>query len=252
MIHLYVEHLINIRTLSLQASLPTFSGKDTEATLSADGSLLSLTHEGETASIRLPINFSPNQQSTAIFTIPAVPSKELSFRIQLEAKKDQPNGNGILHGGQINDDNIIPWTADALTAETEIRCKACDTSLVRGSQIRAWKDLPSEGWAEMMEFWHCHKPDEPHDHDNSNLTSKGYSAGSQLALKRGVAMVDPLDFLLMPEDCANIEVSRECRSFSILIPIHLFTANQLLSYGPKRTDNPAPQGGSFRCTVGIQ
>ena len=71
--------------------------------------------------------------------------------------------------------------------------------------MRDWKDLPSEGWAEMMDFWHCHKPDEPHMHDHGSL-KKGYAANSQLALKQGIAMVDANDFLLASEDCQDIAV----------------------------------------------
>ncbi|KAK5174447.1 uncharacterized protein LTR77_001527 [Saxophila tyrrhenica] len=206
MIHLYVEHLINIRTLSLQASLATVSNKETKATLSADGSLLTLTHEGQTASITLPVNLSPNRQSNVIFTIPAIPSRDLSFRIQLEEKELKPDSKGFLPNGQSDDGNVIPWTADTLTADTAIRCRMCDMPLLERGKVQTWKDLPSEGWAEMMEFWHCHKPHEPHAHENGEGEKKGYAAGSQLALEAGVGMVDPLDFLLLPVDCANVEV----------------------------------------------
>ncbi|RMY65808.1 hypothetical protein D0862_15247, partial [Hortaea werneckii] len=78
-IHLYAEHLQNIRTLSIQASLATFSNTETKATLSADGSQLSLSHEGETATIQLPITV-PGGHNDATLIIPSAPSKELTFR----------------------------------------------------------------------------------------------------------------------------------------------------------------------------
>ena len=203
MIHLYAEHLLNIRTLSIQAALSTVSNKETRATLSADGSILTLTHENETASIKLPINLSPNQESNITLTIPPVPSKTLTFRVSLEEKEDVDRS--VLSEDRDEQGNVIPWTASSLTPETEIQCRCCDGILVERGRIATWKDLPSEGWAEMMDFWHCHKPDEGHEYDRAKST-KGYAASSQLHVEAGVALVDPLDFVLLPEDCTNVKV----------------------------------------------
>ena len=203
MIHLYVEHLLNIRTLSIQASLSTISNKESKATLSADGNILTLAHEGEVASVQLPITISPNQESDATLTIPAVRSTELSFRIQVEEKPEAENkllGNRDRESG-----NIVPWTANSLTDQTEICCHHCDSVLVERGKIRTWKDLPSEGWAEMMEFWHCHKPHEPHDRSNGEV-KKAYGTDSRLAVNSSVGLVDVIDFLFVPEDCTNISV----------------------------------------------
>lgn len=205
MIHLYVEHLLNIRTLSIQANLTTVSNKETNATLSADGKILSLTHEGESASITLPIVLSPSRASTVTLTIPAVPSKTLTFRVQLEEKESQLNGNTPLNNASADQANVIPWMSDSLGVETQILCRECRTVLVGKDIPRIWKDLPSEGWAEMMEFWHCHKPHEPHD--AGSHVKKGYAADAKVALDVGVGMVDPLDVLLAPGDCSNVEVS---------------------------------------------
>ena len=204
MIHLYVEHLLNIRTLSIQASLSTFSNEETKANLSADGRTLTLSHEHETASIQLPINISPTQQSNVKFTIPAIPSKELSFRIQLEEKPGVQNG--ALSNGDGDGSNLVPWSAGSLTAETELCCANCSSIVVERGRIQTWKDLPSQGWAEMMEFWHCHKPYEPHNHGGDEVT-KGYAAGSKLAIESGVGLVNIVDFIFAPEDCRNLTVS---------------------------------------------
>ena len=200
-IHLYAEHLVNIRTLSIQASLSTVCNKATRATLSADGSALTLAHEGEVAVIHLPIKV-PGGHNDATLTIPAAPTKDLGFRVSLQ---DKSSSNGLLTDASLEHDNVVPWPAPAMTAETAIACKACNTELVNRGQVRVWKDLPSENWAEMMDFWHCHRPDVPHDHDHKTPL-KGYSATSKLALQSGVGMVDPTDFVLIPEDCSNIKV----------------------------------------------
>lgn len=212
-IHLYAEHLVNIRTLSIQALLSTVSNQQTQATLSADGSSLTLSHEGEVASIKLPITV-PGGHNDATLTIPAAPTKDLSFRVSLQEK---PGASGLLTNGSHEYSHVIPWSATALSPDTEVACKTCNAIIVRRGRVKVWKDLPSENWAEMMDFWHCHRPDVPHDHDKST-PQKGYSASSRLALESGVGMVDPVDFVLAAEDCENLAVGA-ASSILMLCPL---------------------------------
>jgi hypothetical protein len=73
-------------------------------------------------------------------------------------------------------------------------------------KIKAWKDLPSENWAEMMEFWHCHKPEDDHGKDHEHLTSKGYGARSMIGAQLGVGFVDLTSFLFSESDTTHVEV----------------------------------------------
>ena len=197
-IFLYAEHLLNIRAISIQAILPSSSNKNTRATLSNDGSHMSLYHEGETTTIQLPVHVQGDHNGVAL-TIPANPSTTLSFRVQLR-------GNASASINQ-EEENILPWSAHTLTTTTQISCVHCQEILVHRGKVTIWKDLPSENWAEMMDFWHCHRPHVPHDHDHEHAAlAKGYSADSTLALSPGVGMVDPVDFVLTSEDCSNLKV----------------------------------------------
>ncbi|KAK9472524.1 HECT-like ubiquitin-conjugating enzyme-binding-domain-containing protein [Dipodascopsis tothii] len=54
----------------------------------------------------------------------------------------------------------VPLPAGAL-AGRPLECAACGHELLAADARRAL-DLPSENWAEMMDFWHCHKPDHGH------------------------------------------------------------------------------------------
>ncbi|KAI7345813.1 hypothetical protein KC354_g14529 [Hortaea werneckii] len=208
-IHLYAEHLQNIRTLSIQASLATFSNTETKATLSADGSQLSLSHEGETATIQLPITV-PGGHNDATLTIPSAPSKELTFRLSLSEK---PGSNLLGERPPASSETIVPWMSSHLSASAEISCANCQTVLIPRGTVTQWKDLPSEGWAEMMDFWHCHKPDVPHDHHHRDAhggngsAGRGIGANSQLAVERGVGLVGPLELLFAKEDTRSIKVS---------------------------------------------
>jgi hypothetical protein len=194
-LHIYAEHLINIRTLTIQSTLPSPSNETTACTLSAHGHVLTLTHQGETASIALPVAV-PAHASTSII-IPTIPTKDLSFRVRLEY-------DDTLQDRQ-SSETIIPWTAASLSHTVGLRCKNCRAVILPQGKIQTWKDLPSEGWAEMMEFWHCHKPNEPHNHEQQT-DKKGYSAESKLAITPSVGLVNATSFILAAADCDNIKV----------------------------------------------
>lgn len=203
-IHLYAEHLVNIRMLSIQASLQTTSNQETRSTLSADGKTLSLEHEGETAKVQFPAELLSGK-NRATFVIPAAPTKDLTLRLRIDEK---PGTTSVLGGDVVDNEIITPWTAASLTKGVEITCRSCCAVFVDRSTITQWKDLPSEGWAEMMEFWHCHKPDVPHEtHDHGDI-KKGYSADSHLVHDSGTCLVNPMEFWLAAKDCQNIEVGR--------------------------------------------
>ena len=191
-IHIYAEHLVNIRTLTIQVSLPTSS--DGSTALSLDGSILTLSHQGETAKITLPISIPDTER--AKLSVPSAPSTNLSFRIRLDDTSLRDSQSG---------ETVIPWTATSLSDEVGLQCKTCRAEILPRKQIQTWKDLPSEGWAEMMEFWHCHKPNEPHDHEHQT-DKKGYSADSMLAITPSVGLVNATSFVLAADDCKNIKV----------------------------------------------
>ena len=221
-LHIYAEHLINIRTLTIQSTLPSHSNEETSCTLSTDGSVLTLVHQGETASIRLPVPIPADARASV--NIPVVPTKELSFRVRLgytDSLQDRQSS-----------ETIIPWAAASLFHHAELRCKDCRTVILPQGRIQTWKNLPSEGWAEMMEFWHCHKPNEPHNHEQQT-DKKGYSADSKLAITPSVGLVNATSFILAAVDCDNIKVGGSLS----------FYCGQLgVTRALKRTGASRPQG----------
>lgn len=54
-----------------------------------------------------------------------------------------------------------------------LTCSNCNSDIIHSDQVKYIKELPSEIWSELMEFWHCHKP---HDHANHNKNSNNYSS----------------------------------------------------------------------------
>ncbi|KAF1944170.1 hypothetical protein EJ02DRAFT_452777 [Clathrospora elynae] len=207
-ISLYAELLLHIRTITLFASLRTNHSRQTDAKMSADGSYITVSHEGQSASIRLPINIKGG--GDAALELPSLPpTKELTLRLQLE----EMEGSDMLGTLQSEDRqaNVVPWDGASIneTKAAEITCKSCEAVIVSKGKIGQWRDLPNENWAEMMDFWHCHKPDEHHLHDHTHehtVGQKGYAASNRLQAVDGVGFVDLTSFLLSEQDCEGAQL----------------------------------------------
>ncbi|KAL5387781.1 hypothetical protein PMIN06_011007 [Paraphaeosphaeria minitans] len=206
---LYAELLLHIRTVTLFASLRTESTRETKARLESNGRAVTVTHEGTSATIKLPIQVQGG--GDAALSLPASPpSKDLTLRLQIEEKE----GSNML-GTLLSEDrkaNIAPWDGASLSkaADVTIHCKSCEKVIVPADAVREWRDLPNENWAEMMDFWHCHKPDEHHLHDHANeeaFGNKGYAASNRLQAAKGIGFVDLASFLLDEEECVRIQTS---------------------------------------------
>ena len=190
---LYAELLPHIKQLSILVRLAYPSSQGTKVHLSTDGLTITVTHNGDTSTLDLPCKV----QDDSSIKLPNIRSYELSFRCPIghsieSARDDAPRASSLVSD---------------LASSTQIACRSCSTILVDGT-ISSWRDLPSENWAEMMDFWHCHKPDTKADRqDHSTSLDKGYSAARSITAQPGVAFVDTLCFRVHQSDCSNIEVS---------------------------------------------
>ncbi|KAI2607546.1 ubiquitin-conjugating enzyme E2-binding protein [Hypoxylon fragiforme] len=188
---LYAELLSNIRQVSIGCSLHSPSSSDTQVIVSPDGLEFTVNHDGIKTSIRLPACVSSPQK----LSVQNLDTKSLSWRLPLSSTLGQ--SREFLNASE---EQAIPWSASDLQSESPIACRTCHAAIVESGHIKVWKDLPSENWAEMMEFWHCHKP---HDHGHGHgddLTSKGYGASSRISAQSGVGFVDLTSFLLSETD----------------------------------------------------
>jgi hypothetical protein len=224
LITLYAELLLHVRTITLFASLRTHYDRETTAKMSSDGTSITVTHEGYAASIRMP--FAVKGGGDAEMTLPSEPpNKNITMRLQLEELED----SDVLGTLQSEDRkvNVVPWDGASLDKQSdlEVRCKSCKGVVAPKDKISQWRDLPNENWAEMMDFWHCHKPDEHHLHDHTHgdaTEAKGYAAGNKLQATDGVGFVDLTSFLLKEQDCEGAQVryafpnSSSCSPFKVL------------------------------------
>ncbi|KAF2847633.1 hypothetical protein T440DRAFT_470913 [Plenodomus tracheiphilus IPT5] len=208
---LYAELLLHIRTVTLFASLRTNHSRETKARASADGRCITVSHEGESATIRLPFNV--KGAGDAALSLPSQPpTKELTLRMQLE-ETDDTDVLGALNS-EDRQANVVPWDGASLNevGDAVVCCKNCGEVMVGKGRVSEWRDLPNENWAEMMDFWHCHKPDESHAHgkeEEEAVGNKGYAAANRLQALGGVGFVDLTSFLFKEDDCEGAQLSPE-------------------------------------------
>lgn len=199
---LFAEYLGNIRTLILTAQIGNPSDDPTSLAVHDGGRRLTLRHSGNDTELVLPAKVLPDIDLS--LCLPASPLTSKTSRLQVQTPFAQTHAEGIS----------IPCSAAELGITTSILCRGvkstgshCDATLLPDGKISDFRDLPSESWAEMMDLWHCHKPNEP-EGDEISISSKGYGATSKLQARPGRAFVDKLSILVSEEDCTSTVVSQ--------------------------------------------
>jgi hypothetical protein len=208
---MYAELLANIRQISVIANLPTPSDLSTRVELSKNGQQISLLHQDVLTVLNLPGQAMPD----VWLSRPILGLQELSWRLPVAGQLTRADFES----------NDSAWPAASMGENVEFLCRGCSEPVVKKGAIQSWKDLPSENWAEMMEFWHCHKPssrgssDEAghRDTEDSSL-SKGYGANTKMTAHGEVGFVDITTLLFTTSDCSGVEVShRFLKSVPIIL-----------------------------------
>ncbi|KAI9753864.1 MAG: hypothetical protein M1815_005962 [Lichina confinis] len=175
---IYAELLLNLRQTTICISTDPEHKLDTKLLLTSDNTILEVHHGGQVSRISLPARISAG----ASLDTPAQRAQEFSLRLPLAAPTQ------LVRGGR---NRSFQWSAKTLGRTAQLLCQACGSVLVNTESIQQWKDLPHEDWAEMMDFWHCHKPEPPAAKENgfSSTTEKGYAASNRLTAQPGVGLV---------------------------------------------------------------
>lgn len=197
----YAEFLPKLGRISVVAHLPSRSTSETKAFVSDGGQSLVIQHGGVATKLVLPARIEQSSQQLSGDVPPGL--DKLSWR--LIAHPDELAAAGSGRPGF--DSGAVPWSALDLKPGAGVSCRECDNIIVPRTRLREWKDLPSENWAEMMEFWHCHKPT---SHKRVKLdgeealedqqASRGYGANNAIAAQMGVGFVDLTKMLFHNED----------------------------------------------------
>lgn len=166
--------------------------------LADDSEVIVLQHDGIVVQLALPVKVASLPGKS--LTISNTNSYEMTLRLQ-------PESNALTRLLDIPSDDAVPWSASMLQDCVDVRCLKCTSTIVDSLAVKTWQDLPSANWAEMMDFWHCHKPID-HKHGQQDGHGKGYGADNVLTARQGAGFVDVTTMLLCPEDCHNIKVCR--------------------------------------------
>ncbi|KAK7699669.1 hypothetical protein SLS64_011442 [Diaporthe eres] len=207
--NIYAEFLPRLGRISVVIHLPTQSTHKTKVLVSRDGLHLIVDHDGASTKLRLPVKTRIAGEHLPGEVKPG--HDKISWRLfptPVEAEAAQ----------HIAPDSV-PWSAADLKPGLRVACRACDETIVAGETVKTFKDLPSENWAEMMEFWHCHKPTDAHstgtaagDAQNKasedDLASRGYGANSIISAQNSVGFVDLMTILFSQNDCKCLMIPR--------------------------------------------
>lgn len=206
---IYAEFLPKLGRISVVVHLPTTATCKTKALVASGGKNLIVYHDGTTTEMPLPVKaaLSGEQLPGGFHTgLDRMSWRLLPHRDILAAAG---SGRPGFESG------AVPWSALDLKPNVDVLCRECDAVIVPRDQLREWKDLPSENWAEMMEFWHCHKPvtnggggkEGGQKALEDQQVSRGYGANSAIVAQKGVGFVDLTKFLFDSEDRINLVVS---------------------------------------------
>ncbi|CAI6095646.1 unnamed protein product [Clonostachys chloroleuca] len=191
--YIYAELLVNIRQVSVVANLPSPVDGSTKAVI--DGHTIRLQHQSQSSTLVIPARV----VAPPILPLPDPKQRtvKLSWRLPLSTAVAKPASLSL-------EGQALPWGSVDIQKESPIQCRGCHHEIVPRGTIKEWKDLPSENWAEMMEFWHCHKPHDHEKHDDEKLTQRGYGASNAIAAQPNVGFVDLTSFMVAESDCDGL------------------------------------------------
>lgn len=208
---IYAELLSNVRRVSVACDGPLFGANTASASVSADSLSLTVRNHEIENTLQLPDRVVAAEDAAQFLRVQNKPSRCYEWSLPLAPPSGRVTREAPRGAAPEAQAAATPWTAQDLVAGSSIHCRGCQTTLVAGGKIETWKDLPSENWAEMMEFWHCHKPHDHEHHDDHGLASRGYGANSRLSGQEGVGLVDLTSLLFSQSDCSDITVSSVAR-----------------------------------------
>ncbi|KAK9368411.1 ubiquitin-conjugating enzyme E2-binding protein [Lipomyces kononenkoae] len=140
-----------------------------------------------------------------IITLPGSTTKYVPISLQqlCQHNGDTKTGSvGLKAERDEREAHIVPLSAGQLTDCKAVQCRKCGADLLK-DDIK-FLDLPSENWYELLDYWHCHKPDHDHGHGAQNSLSK-----SALKPRKSLALVGLAYMMAVNDDFVSesIQVS---------------------------------------------
>lgn len=202
---LYAEYLPNLRQINAFATLPSPSWEKTRAYKILPNKLDVIHRVGPAGEDELGVSMSlpyllkeahcAAYDPTSIFELPVTQgATHLSWR--LDADRTRPFQDTT---------SLETWSKHVLKPEAQVACAKCLHPLTKS--VNEWKNLPSGGWADMMDLWHCHKPDVPRQGRKGAGSTKGYAAAKTLKPSEDCALVDVSSFYFAKGQMLDLKVN---------------------------------------------
>ncbi len=162
---MYAEYLSNLEQVNVTATLPSPPDSSTKARVAADGLTLQLLHGGASAQLGLPAAVSG-------------PSA-LAILDRGDHVLTWPLGVRARPAGDVGQE--VPWLSRGPGRRVAGKMSTVRRRRGVGREPPRLGGSPSDNWAEMMEFWHCHKPGHNHAGRAENLETEGYGESFSIA-----------------------------------------------------------------------
>ncbi|KAK9237609.1 ubiquitin-conjugating enzyme E2-binding protein [Lipomyces kononenkoae] len=114
-----------------------------------------------------------SESAASIITLPGSTTKDVPISLQqlCQLNSDIKTGSVRLKAERDErEEHIVPLSARQLSDCKAVQCRECGADLLKDNV--KFLDLPSENWYELLDYWHCHKPDHDHGHGAQNSISK--------------------------------------------------------------------------------
>ncbi|KAK8874917.1 ubiquitin-conjugating enzyme E2-binding protein [Apiospora arundinis] len=204
---IYAELLSNVKRVSVACDGPLYGANTASASVSPDSLSLTVRNHEIENTLKLPDRVVAAEDAAQFLRVQNKSLRCHEWSLPLASPSGHVTRDPPRRAVPEAQAAATPWSARDLIPRSSIYCRGCQATLVPEGKVETWKDLPSENWAEMMEFWHCHKPHDHGHHDDQALASRGYGANSRLSGQEGVGLVDLTSLLFSQSDCSNVTPS---------------------------------------------
>lgn len=217
---IYAEYLRNIHSITVQVEFPISlsSTEPCSVEIRENGRVFAVCNGGREYALRLPAT----TVAKGPLLQPAVGQSGVSYRLPVAVAPSSDHRDGLQRSSlSASPDNFLPWCAPDLNShEVIIHCRQCLSEIVPLGAVKKWKDLPSHNWAEMMDFWHCHKP---HPTQGSSEPTCSHAGGEKwrgsgsvgningFTAQRQVGLVGIMALILARQDCVGVVVEVRIR-----------------------------------------
>lgn len=226
----YCEYLPRLNTVSVSIDVACESIKDIQR-ITCQGQSLHIVAKSFEKTLCLPHGF-----DLSLARVGSLLNVDGLLRLNVISPRNLDATNSLM------DSLASRWSCKDLQTKTPLVkganhftfvCKKCNSSII-DSSVKSFKDLPSEYWYELMDFWHCHKPnnDDPSHLTYGELTPQTNDViyiGSHYLLLRPIPTV-------LTQDLDSVAVCKQCGTTlgeDLNSSLKLFKWNLSLTYEHK-------------------